>query len=82
MAELTFESVNAEIEALDLDQLENNMQVEAKDDMARAKAIPNVCVIWNSIGVIIKLIAKIPFLPSKWRRALKLLITTMDGICG
>ncbi len=80
MKELNFETVNAEIEALDLDQLEKNMGVSL--NAQEAIAMPNICNIWSKIGGIVKLIAKFPFLPPKWRTNLNLLIKTMDGICG
>ncbi|AXG71296.1 hypothetical protein KORDIASMS9_03553 [Kordia sp. SMS9] len=79
MAELNFETVNAEIEALNLEELEKKMPLRADVGVA---AIPSfLCEIWSKIGGIIKLIAKFPFLPPKWRKALELLIRTMDGLC-
>jgi hypothetical protein len=80
MAELNFESVNAQIEALDLDQLEKSVSQQA--NAVGVAAIPTfICEVWGKIGGIIKLIAKFPFLPPKWRKALELLIKTMDSLC-
>lgn len=80
MAELNFESVNAEIEALDLDQLEAELSTETMK-VQKAVVIPVICKVWGTIGKIVKLIAKVPFLPPRWRRALNLLIKTMDSLC-
>lgn len=76
MAELTFESINKEIENLNLDQLALDLKQESIDVTSK------ICQIWNKIGGIIRLIAKIPIIPKKWREALKLLISTMDSICA
>ena len=76
MSELTFESVNKEIESLNLGELEVGLTREAKDVNSK------ICLIWKSIGGIIKLIAKFPFIPKKWRAALNLFISTMDSVCG
>ena len=76
MSELTFESVNKEIESLDLNQLESDLQQEALDITSK------ICQIWNKIGSIVKLIANIPLIPKKWRDALKLLINTLDSLCA
>jgi len=77
MKELNFEIVNAEIEALDLTQFEKEISVSAQAD-----AFPAVCQVWSKVGKIVKLVAKIPLIPSKWRAALELFIRTMDGICN
>ena len=76
MSELTFESVNKEIESLDLSQLENELQQEALDITSK------ICQIWNKIGSILRLISNIPLIPKKWREALKLLINTLDSLCA
>ncbi|GAA4271548.1 hypothetical protein U6A24_13255 [Aquimarina gracilis] len=75
MSELTFESVNKEIESLNLDQLESHVQQESLDITSK------ICEIWSKIGSIVKLIANIPLIPKKWRDALKLLINTLDSLC-
>jgi hypothetical protein len=77
MKELDFESVNAEIERLDLTQFDTEMRVAAQ-----AEAFPAICKVWNTVGGIVKLVAKIPLIPRKWRDALNLLIHYMDSICG
>ncbi|MCL6265960.1 hypothetical protein [Flagellimonas myxillae] len=76
MAELTFEEVNQQIENLNLDQLQQEANAEALDISSK------ICGIWNKVGVIIKLIAKIPLLPKKWRKALNILIETLDSLCS
>jgi hypothetical protein len=75
MSQLTFESVNKEIEALDLAQLENDVNVASLDITSK------LCQIWQKIGGIVKLIATIPLIPKKWRDALKILISTLDSMC-
>ena len=75
MSELTFESVNKEIESLNLSQLELDLQQESLDITSR------ICQIWSKIRNIVRLIAKIPLIPKKWRDALKLFISTLDALC-
>ena len=76
MSELTFESVNKEIESLDLNQLESDLNQESLDITSK------ICQIWNKIGSIVRLISNIPLIPKKWRNALKLLISTLDSLCA
>ncbi|MDO5980592.1 hypothetical protein [Flavivirga spongiicola] len=76
MSELTFESVNKEIENLNLTQLESDLNQESLDITSK------ICQIWSKIGSIIKLIANIPLIPKKWRDALKLFISTLDSLCA
>ncbi len=76
MKELTFETVNQEIESLNLNQLEADLNKEALDITSK------ICQIWNKIGSIVRLIANIPLIPKKWRDALKLLISTLDSLCA
>lgn len=76
MKELTFESVNQEIENLDLAAFENELEAKRLDVTSK------ICAVWNKIGGIVKLVAKIPLIPKKWRQALNLLINTLDSLCG
>ncbi|WP_106794174.1 hypothetical protein [Aquimarina sp. Aq78] len=76
MSELTFESVNKEIESLNLDELESDLNLKSLDITSK------LCQIWNKIGGIVRLIANIPLIPKKWRDALKLLISTLDSLCA
>mgnify|MGYP003646443421 CR=1 FL=1 len=75
MAELTFESVNKEIENLDFNQLESDLK-KSLDGTSK------ICLIWSKIGSIIRLISKVPLIPKKWRDGLKLLISTLDSLCA
>lgn len=82
MSQLTFESVNAEIDKLDLSQLEVDLKsTKTAAAQEAADGIAKVCSIWNKIGSIVKLIANFPLLPKKWRSALKLFIDVMDSLC-
>ncbi|WP_353779993.1 hypothetical protein [Winogradskyella sp. 3972H.M.0a.05] len=76
MSELTFESVNKEIEALDLNELELYSKREALDVTSK------ICEIWKKISSIVRLIANIPLIPKKWRDALKVLISALDSLCA
>lgn len=76
MSELTFETVNKEIESLDLNKLESSLNQEALD------VVSKICQIWSKISNILRLIAKIPLIPKKWREALNLLINTLDSLCA
>lgn len=76
MSELTFESVNKEIESLNLSQLESDLNQKSLDVTSK------ICQIWSKIGSIVRLIANIPLIPKKWRDALKILINTLDSLCA
>lgn len=79
MKELTFEEVNAKVEELDFNQLEKTMEIGMRAD--RGTILETICNIWKKIDGVVRFIAKYTIIP-KWRKALNLLIKTMDGICG
>lgn len=74
MKDLSFESVNKEIEDVNLEELASGLR--------GADVTAAICKIWAKIGNIIRLIANLPLIPKKWRQALKLLISTLDSICA
>ncbi len=75
MSELTFESVNEEIEKLDLEQLEQELNQESLDFASK------ICKVWSKVSGVIKIILKIPF-PGKWKKALRIFIKTLDSLCA
>jgi hypothetical protein len=76
---ITFESVNKEIEALNLDQLV--VDIHEGKRLKSISATSRVCIVWEKTGGVVKFIAKNPLLPKKWKQALELLIKTMDALC-
>lgn len=79
MARLTFESVNKEMEALNLDQLAANLN-EGKR-LRSISATTQICIVWEKVGGVVKFIANNSLLPKKWKQALNLLIKTMNALC-
>ncbi len=78
MAGLTFESVNKQIEALDLEQLEMNLNPKLRK---QPLSVPSqICMIWGKVGGIVRFMVRLP-LPKKWKQALQLLIKTLDMLC-
>ncbi len=75
MAGLTFESIDKEIEKLHLDKLGLDIRQES------AELTTELSQTWKKMEGIVRLISKVPFIPRKWREGLRLLISTMDGIC-
>ena len=69
----TFDEINRRIEAANLTQF----------DAAAAKAgqVGQLCDIWRLVGPIICGLADLPFLPPKWRQAIKLFCDIMKTIC-
>ena len=57
MSELTFESVNKEIESVDLVQLESSMN----DDTLGITS--KICEVWSKISSILRLISNLPLIP-------------------
>ncbi|MGB0789310.1 MAG: hypothetical protein ACPG7E_04430 [Marinirhabdus sp.] len=84
MSALTFETVNKEIESLDLGALraDLNLGASTKRAVGTANIAPKLCLVWNKIGGIVKLIANLPLIPKKWRAALNLLVDTLDSLCN
>jgi hypothetical protein len=44
--------------------------------------MPKVCAVYRAVRPILALLAKTPILPKKWRDAINVFISLMDGICG
>jgi len=75
MAGLTFESIDKEIEKLHLDKLGLDIRQES------AELATELRQTWKRMEGIVRFISRIPFIPRKWRAALRLLIRTMEGLC-
>lgn len=73
--ELSFESVNRDIESIDFEKLKG---IATQKETA---ALSGICEIWQKVGGIIRLIASLPLLPKKWREALNVLIAALDSLC-
>lgn len=70
----TFEEVNAHIEKADLKKL--------KAVSASAAAGPGqICAAYKTIRPILLLIINFPFIPSKWKAAIKAFMAAMDTFC-
>jgi hypothetical protein len=57
-------------------------QVLESDASASLEAVPDLCGTWRRIRPIIEGASDLFFIPANIRRALKLLITVVDGFCG
>lgn len=79
MTKRTFESVNREIEAINLDQLALSLN-EGKR-LKSISATSRICIVWKKVGGILKYLSTSP-IPKKWKQALKILIKTMDDLCS
>lgn len=75
---LSFESVNQQIEAVDLETLsayaDQDMSALSIDDIKQ-----QICAAYKIIRPILKFI--LPFLPEKWKKAIEIFILFMDGLC-
>lgn len=80
---LTFEEVDKHIEAADLSAFEvgGKYHVAAGRAAAPADAAKGVCAIYKVIRPILVFLSNWPFLPLKWRKALKAFIAAMDVLC-
>jgi len=74
----TFESVNKQIESADLDALEQ----ELTGGVGTADTMGQVCKAYGVVKPILSLIASLPLIPNKWKQAIKIFMTFMDGLCG
>jgi hypothetical protein len=82
--ELTFEDVEKHLAKVDLNALQAMAKkgVSAKAAVAApAGALSQICQVWKAVGPVVKLIANIPFLPAKFKQALKILIAALDALC-
>lgn len=68
---LTFENVNDHVEKADLETL----------GAAGPEAAGNICGAYAVVRPILKLLADLPLIPGKWKKALKLFIQFMDAFC-
>jgi hypothetical protein len=48
---------------------------------ATAEAIPNVCGAYKTVKPILQLLLNTPFLPKKWKDAIKAFMSVLDTIC-
>ena len=69
---LTFEYVNDHIEKADL---------EALEAAGPEGVIDKICPAYAVVRPILKLIAGLPIIPAKWKKALKLFMQFMDAFC-
>jgi len=76
----TFEEVNKHIESVDLAALEKAPPKASVS--ASALAIPSqVCAAYKVVKPILRLLIGTPFLPAKWKTAIKIFMRFMDPIC-
>ena len=77
----TFEEVNTHIESSDIASLEKAAAKPAAASLT-AGAIPGqVCAAYKVVKPILLLLLGTPFLPAKWKAAIKVFMSFMNAIC-
>lgn len=78
----TFEEVNAHIEKADLKKLQAGSAALASAKGAKAANVGSqVCAGYKVVRPILLLVSSLPLIPSKWKAAIKVFISIMDGFC-
>jgi hypothetical protein len=80
----TFEEVDQHIQKADLSAFEpGGEHYVSREAKLTAAAIPGqICPIYQIIRPILAMILGLPFVPKKWKDALKIFMTAMDMICA
>jgi hypothetical protein len=78
----TFEEIDKHIQSADL----SAFQPGGKHHLAAgagspAAAIPNLCAAYKVIRPILLALAAFPFIPSKWKDAIKAFMGVLDALC-
>jgi hypothetical protein len=81
---LTFEEIDGHINALDLAPFRAGGPRQVTAALAQAdpkETISRVCAIYRGVRPILAGLAAIPFIPGKWKEALKVFMSLMDALC-
>ncbi len=77
----TFEEVDEHIKNADLSALQS--AAKAGPGAGGLAAIPaQACQAYSTVRPILQLVAATPFIPSRWRDAIKAFVSVMDMVCG
>ena len=82
--DLTFEAVDRHVERLNLADFRRGGRhyfTSSAAAAAPADVMPKVCGVYRAVRPILVLVAKTPILPKKWRDAINIFVSLMDGIC-
>lgn len=79
----TFEEVDKHIQAADLSafQAGGKHHLAAGAATAPAAAIPSVCGAYKVIRPILNLLLNTPFIPQRWKDAIKVFMGVLDSLC-
>lgn len=80
----TFEEVDKHIQSADLSAFQpggKHAMTAASATANPAAAIPNICGAYKVVRPILQLISSVPFIPQKWRDALKAFMGVLDMLC-
>ncbi|MEP6724267.1 MAG: hypothetical protein ABJC98_00550 [Bacteroidota bacterium] len=82
--ELTFEEVNKHFESTDLSPFKeggkNHFTAKAVA-AAPADVLQKICSIYKVVRPFLVLVSNLPLIPAKWKEAIKLFISLLDGVC-
>jgi len=77
----TFEEVDKHIQSADLSAFQPGGK-HAATTSATAAALPgNVCAAYHIVKPILILLENTPFIPKKWKDAIKAFVGVLDAIC-
>jgi hypothetical protein len=81
MAAPTFEDVDKHIQAADLTAVQPGGKHHPAAGVTGAAALPSICPAYKIVRPILVLVTNTPFIPQKWRDAVKAFIGVLDVIC-
>ena len=69
------------IDKADLSAFEKGGKHFVPQDAAAAVAMPNICPVYKLIRPILVLLMNAPFIPAKWKQAIRIFVQLMDVVC-
>jgi hypothetical protein len=79
--DLTFEEVDRHVQQLNLAEFEKGGKNFITAGAGVTDVLPKLCAIYAAVRPILALIEKAPFLPKKWRDAIRTFMNLMGTIC-
>jgi hypothetical protein len=81
--EYTFEDIDKLMQKTDIAGLEKQATAfkGAVGTATAAEVLAQICPIYRTVRPILVALTQIPFIPAKWKKAIKALIKVLDKIC-
>lgn len=78
--EYSFEEIDRQIQGLDLSAAEGRLS-SLKASASPVDVISQVCPIYRAVRPILQGLLNLPFIPERWKQAIRTFIRLMDMVC-